>query len=87
MTLTEAHLQGPVFIYSVNLAFFEDCNVFSLDTYRHRLQGGGLFFEETLVAVGSVLDGIVVVVFVLNLLLPPTPMQLQQRKKENYKKK
>jgi hypothetical protein len=87
MTLTEAHLQGPVFIYSVNLAFFEDCNVFSLDTYRYSLQGGGLFFAETLVAVGSVLDGIVVVVFVLNLLLPPTPMQLQQRKKENHKKK
>ena len=75
MTLAEAHWQGPVFIYSVNLAFFEDCNVFRLDTYRHLLQGGGLFFAETLVAVGSVLDGIAVVVVVLDLLLLPTPMQ------------
>ena len=87
MTLAEAHWQGPVFIYSVNLAFFEYCNVFRLDTYRHRLQGGGLFFAETLVAVGSVLDGIVVVEVVLDLVLLPTPMQLQQRKKENHKKR
>ena len=87
MTLAEAHWQGPVFIYSVNLAFFEDCIVFRLDTYRHRLQGVDLFFAETLVAVGSVLDGIVVVVVVLDFLLLPTPMQLQQRKKENHKKK
>jgi hypothetical protein len=90
MTLAEAHWQDPVFIYSVNLAFFEDCNDFRLDTYRQRLQGGGLFFAETLVAVGSVLDGIVVVVVVLDLLLLPTPMQQQSRqlmKKDNHKKK
>jgi hypothetical protein len=75
---------------SLYLAFFEDCNDFRLDTYRQRLQGGGLFFAETLVAVGSVLDGIVVVVVVLDLLLLPTPMQQQSRqlmKKDNHKKK
>lgn len=86
--LDEAHQLSPVFIYSVNLVLFEDSNVFNFDTYRHRLQGGGLFFAETLVALSSILDGIVMVVVVLDLLLRPTPMQQQQlMKKENHKTK
>jgi hypothetical protein len=77
MTLAEAHWQGPVFIYSVNLAFFEDCNVFRL-ILTGTVCKAEAFFAETLVAVGSVLEGIVVVVVVLDLLLLPTPMQQQQ---------